>query len=210
MLQERVEACRYDLALGKTERSEGRMTTTEEARERGVRAALQLDGGILVCEIAVPLGAAPGDPYGVPAVAGTIIGIGLETGRPERGQGLERPSGGPPPGAGIVTAPGFCYDRYDMERHDDRHGDPIEDALLEAARSDEDRAVARGIRIEADRIVSLILGGEAGRSDVEEAVADLRADVLEIFPGGEDLFEAIYLSRFRRLWEQFRPDDGRL
>jgi hypothetical protein len=97
-----------------------------------------------------------------------------------------------------------------MEQHDDGRRDPIEDALLEAARSDEDRAVARGIRLESDRIVSLILGGQAGRPEVEEAVAALRADVLELFPGAGELFDAIYLSRFRRLWGQFRPGEGSL
>lgn len=98
-----------------------------------------------------------------------------------------------------------------MESGDDRRPlDVIERSLLEAARNDEDRAVARGIRLEADRIVSLILGGEAPRAEVEAAVMALRRDVLEVFPGGGELFEAIYLARFRRLWEQFRPGEGSL
>ncbi|MDD3641855.1 MAG: hypothetical protein PHQ19_00100 [Candidatus Krumholzibacteria bacterium] len=89
----------------------------------------------------------------------------------------------------------------------DSGGDPVEDALLEASRNDEDRAIARGIRLEADRIASLILGGEANGDEVQEEIAALRADVLEVFPGSGDLFDAIYLGRFRRLWEQFRPEE---
>lgn len=88
-----------------------------------------------------------------------------------------------------------------------RRNDPLEDALLDAVRRDEDRAIARGIRLEADRIASLILDGDASRAEVGEAVEALRREVLEVFPDGGELFDAIYLGRFRRMWEQFRPDE---
>ena len=95
-----------------------------------------------------------------------------------------------------------------MKRYDGPDdGDAIERALEEAAGRDLDRAVARGIRLESDRIVSLILGGEAARDEVEGAIGMLRAGVLEVFPQSGELFDAIYLGRFRRLWNQFRPDE---
>jgi len=99
----------------------------------------------------------------------------------------------------------------DMKPNDDgTDRDPIEDALLEAERNDEERAIARGIRYEADWIASLIIDQNASREDVEVMIAILRSDVLDVYPGKDELFDAIYLGRFRRLWEQFRPGEGSL
>ena len=80
----------------------------------------------------------------------------------------------------------------------------LERELFESAGVELDRRRARGIRIEADRIVSMILQPDMPRVDIEIAVRTFRSSVLEEFPGREELFDALYLSRFRRIWDQFR------
>jgi len=63
------------------------------------------------------------------------------------------------------------------------------------------------IRREADRITIQILYSDLPRVDVEIAIRAFRKRVLESFPGKRELFDGIYLSRFRRLWSQFRNSD---
>jgi hypothetical protein len=82
--------------------------------------------------------------------------------------------------------------------------DRLEHELFEAADLELDFRRARGIRIEADTIVSMILRPDMPRVDVEIAIWLFRSRVLEEFKGREELFDGIYLSRFRRIWEQFR------
>ncbi len=86
----------------------------------------------------------------------------------------------------------------------------FERELFESAGRELDIARARGIRIEADGIVSMILDPDMPKVDIEIAVRSLRSRVLAEFPGREELFDALYLGRFRRIWEQFRPEGGRL
>ncbi len=63
------------------------------------------------------------------------------------------------------------------------------------------------IRRRADRVVSLIFQKDMPRVDVEIQINAFRKEVLEHFPEKEELFDAIYLGRFRRLWEQFRQGE---
>jgi len=56
----------------------------------------------------------------------------------------------------------------------------------------------------ADRVSVLVLREDYPEIDVVIAVENLRETASEMFPGTERLFEMIYLSRFRRLWRQFR------
>jgi DNA-directed RNA polymerase subunit RPC12/RpoP len=62
------------------------------------------------------------------------------------------------------------------------------------------------IRREADRITINILYSDLPRVDVEIAIRAFRSRVLENFPGKRELFDGIYLARFRRMWKQFRDD----
>lgn len=73
---------------------------------------------------------------------------------------------------------------------------------------DEERAAV--FRREADRIVSLILFSDMPRVDIEIAIRTFRDRILASFPEKEALFDALYLSRFRRLWNQFRDNDDTL
>lgn len=48
------------------------------------------------------------------------------------------------------------------------------------------------------------------RIDIEIEIESFRKDVMMGFPDRGELFDAIYLSRFKRLWSQFRRDEGDL
>jgi hypothetical protein len=83
-------------------------------------------------------------------------------------------------------------------------------SAAEGGERSEDRQRAEAFRREADRIVSLILFSDMPRVDIEIAIRAFRERVLGVFPEKEDLFAALYLSRFRRLWSQFRNDEEQL
>ena len=69
---------------------------------------------------------------------------------------------------------------------------------------------AEAFRLSADRIATLILHSDMPRIDVEIQIESFREEVLAEFPDRGELFEAIYLARFKRLWEQFRSGEGEL
>jgi hypothetical protein len=69
------------------------------------------------------------------------------------------------------------------------------------ARGDLD-AMAR----ESDRIVNLILHSGLPRVDIDIQIEQFREECLRRYPGSDDLFEMIYASRFRRIWQQWEAD----
>ena len=73
-----------------------------------------------------------------------------------------------------------------------------------------DRVRSQEIREMADRISSLIVQKDMPRVDIEIEIKNFRTFVLEHFPEKEELFKAIYINRFRRLWDHFRSDEGPL
>jgi len=60
------------------------------------------------------------------------------------------------------------------------------------------------LRRAADRVCCLILISDYPEIDIEIEKAKVRELAEELFPDRMDLYEMIYESRFRRLWEQFR------
>ena len=70
---------------------------------------------------------------------------------------------------------------------------------------DEERA-AEEIRRAAERICALILTDDYPAIDIEIEKANLKRRVREILPEKVDLYQMVYESRFRRLWEQWRAD----
>ena len=85
--------------------------------------------------------------------------------------------------------------------------DGIERELFESAEERwHDRVRAASFRRRADRIASLILHSDMPPIDIEIEIRSFRAAVLEEFHDRPELFEAIYIGRFRRMWEQFRPE----
>ncbi|MCX5754131.1 MAG: hypothetical protein NTW97_10920 [Candidatus Krumholzibacteria bacterium] len=73
-----------------------------------------------------------------------------------------------------------------------------------------DAARVEEIRGMADRISALIKQSDLPRVDIEIEVRNFREYVLEHFPEKEELFKAIYINRFRRLWEEHRKGEGPL
>jgi len=59
---------------------------------------------------------------------------------------------------------------------------------------------------ESDRIVNLILYSSLPRVDIEIQIENFREECLRRYPGSDDLFEMIYASRFRRIWEQWEKE----
>lgn len=62
------------------------------------------------------------------------------------------------------------------------------------------------IQKSADDISAKIVSGEYSRVDFEIAKEKLRQRCEEYFPQKMYLFDMIYESRFKRLWEQFRNE----
>ncbi len=69
----------------------------------------------------------------------------------------------------------------------------------------EDAAV-RALQRQADRICEMIVSGEAAPIDIDIQQAALRAEIARLFPDKQALYQLVYESRFRRLWQQFRHD----
>jgi hypothetical protein len=63
---------------------------------------------------------------------------------------------------------------------------------------------AEMLRRAADRISSLILYSDYPWVDIAIEIEKLREMVAAEFPDKMDLFEHLYISRFERLWEQWR------
>jgi hypothetical protein len=56
----------------------------------------------------------------------------------------------------------------------------------------------------ADRLSFMIVATDCPRVDVDIARAELRRRCATLFPDKLSVFDLVYESRFRRLWEQFR------
>lgn len=70
---------------------------------------------------------------------------------------------------------------------------------------DEDERV-RSLQRQADRICEMIVSGELEEIDLEIQQAKLRDVVARWFPDKQGLYQLLYESRFRRLWQQFRQE----
>lgn len=68
---------------------------------------------------------------------------------------------------------------------------------------DEDEAV-RALQRQANRICEMIVSEDTAPIDIEIAQAALREAVANTFPDKQALYQLLYESRFRRLWQQFR------
>ncbi len=83
----------------------------------------------------------------------------------------------------------------------------VEEELLARLESlcAEDEAVRHLQRL-ADRISEMIVSEDAPLIDIEIQQEALRQEVARVFPDKEALYQLLYESRFRRLWQQFRQD----
>ncbi len=67
----------------------------------------------------------------------------------------------------------------------------------------EDQA-SEEIRRAADHVSALILFSDLPLIDIKIAAAAVRRLVGRLAPGETELYDRIYLARFRRLWNQWR------
>ena len=105
-----------------------------------------------------------------------------------------------------------CGEIVAMEsKHGKSSEGEIEREIFESAeRRFADGRRADAFRRSADRIASLILHSDMPRVDIEIKIRSFRQEVLAEFPDRGELFDAIYLARFKRFWSQFRPGEGSL
>ncbi len=78
---------------------------------------------------------------------------------------------------------------------------------MDGAAATEREAYARMQR-RAEGICSLIVASDYPAIDLAIRIRNLRDYAEQHFPERLDLFDRIYGSRFRRLYEQFRPDEA--
>jgi len=69
------------------------------------------------------------------------------------------------------------------------------------------RQAMRDLQRQADRVCVLILSSDLPAIDIENKV---RERCLELYADREQLYEMIYESRFQRLWDQFREEEGEM
>jgi len=73
---------------------------------------------------------------------------------------------------------------------------------------EEEEELYRELQGRADRLCSLIAESDYPAIDVVIEIRKVREFAEDHFPDRMDLFEKIYESRFKRLWEQFRAGSG--
>lgn len=71
---------------------------------------------------------------------------------------------------------------------------------------DEDERV-HVLQREADLICEMIVTGELAEIDLEIQQAKLRDTIARLFPDKQNLYQLLYESRFKRLWQQFRQEE---
>ena len=71
----------------------------------------------------------------------------------------------------------------------------------------EDESV-RTLQRKAERICEMIASIETAPIDIEIQQAALREAIRQAFPEQQTLYQLLYESRFRRLWQQFRSDSS--
>jgi hypothetical protein len=64
--------------------------------------------------------------------------------------------------------------------------------------------LAENLKRESHRICSLILNSDLPWIDIAIQINEMREMCLEQAPEKAELFDAVYLSRFTRLWDQWR------
>jgi len=66
--------------------------------------------------------------------------------------------------------------------------------------------VLRDFQSKSDDISRLILNTDLPWVDISIQIAGLRREAERLFPRKLELFELVYVSRFKRLWDQWRAD----
>jgi hypothetical protein len=77
---------------------------------------------------------------------------------------------------------------------------------MDATPMNDPREEMREVQRMADRVCTLILSSDLPAIDIEIEKDKVRQRCLELYPDREQLYEMVYESRFRRLWDQFRGE----
>lgn len=64
----------------------------------------------------------------------------------------------------------------------------------------------RAFQRQADHVSRLVLNTDLPWVDIAIQIEKLRQEAARLFPKKTELFDMIYVARFRRLWEQWRRD----
>lgn len=83
--------------------------------------------------------------------------------------------------------------------------DNLEEELSQYEREIEEEKLLK-IKIESERIASLILNFDYPKIDIEIERTKFKELIKELFPQKVYLYELIFEPRFNRLWEQFRAN----
>lgn len=67
----------------------------------------------------------------------------------------------------------------------------------------------RQLQRRADEVARLILNTDLPWVDIAIQIERLREETRRLFPGKDALFDLIYVHRFERLWDQWRPGEQR-
>ena len=102
-------------------------------------------------------------------------------------------------GAQLKCACGFKLDSSLIQSADD---------FLRYCESREEIIHAKEIQHDAQLICQMILNPECAEVDIEIAKEQLEEKVKKLFPDKINTYKMIYESRFDRLWEQFRSQEG--
>lgn len=73
---------------------------------------------------------------------------------------------------------------------------------------EENIPLAEHLRRQSHRIATLIMNSDLDWIDIAIEVDRMRETCLSEAPEKAELFEAVYVSRFNRLWSQWRGPDG--
>jgi len=66
----------------------------------------------------------------------------------------------------------------------------------------------REFQRDVDRVCVLILSSDLPAIDIEIEKNKVRERCLKLYPDQEELYDMIYESRFQRLWDHFRDEEG--
>lgn len=103
-----------------------------------------------------------------------------------------------------------CGKVFDLKEANIEHKDKydfLRDLCHEIEVNIEDQRIQE-IQRSADRICQMILNPSFTKVDIELAKAKLYSLCLDLFPDKIWLYDLIFESRFKRLWEQFRSQNG--
>ena len=95
-----------------------------------------------------------------------------------------------------------CGERLSLAHREEHLDESLEQALKEIR--EENAQKAEELKRMVERVCALIVSTDIPEVDIEIEKEKVRERPSRLFPDRMNLYEMIYESRFKRLWEQFR------